>query len=83
MIEEISEKQKPEGWPANAIECQLENIQYQVKKFKLNPKPTPIPIKITIAKKILIFFFIEELFLVELSSILIILSIIFFNIIRF
>lgn len=37
MIEEISEKQKPEGWPANAIECQLENIQYQVKKFKLNP----------------------------------------------
>ena len=35
MIEEISEKQKPEGWPANAIECQLENIQYQVKNLNL------------------------------------------------
>lgn len=28
---------KPEGWPANAIECQLENIQNQVNKFIKDP----------------------------------------------
>lgn len=28
---------KPENWPANAIECQLENIQNQMDKFKKNP----------------------------------------------
>lgn len=28
---------KPENWPANAIECQLENIQSQMDKFKINP----------------------------------------------
>lgn len=28
---------KPEDWPANAIECQLENIQSQIKEFKENP----------------------------------------------
>lgn len=28
---------KPEGWPANAIECQLENIQMQLDEFIRNP----------------------------------------------
>ena len=28
---------KPENWPANAIECQLENIQNQMDKFKRDP----------------------------------------------
>jgi len=28
---------KPEGWPANAIECQLENIKIQVDKFRKDP----------------------------------------------
>lgn len=28
---------KPEGWPANAIECQLENIQMQLDEFMRNP----------------------------------------------
>lgn len=28
---------KPQGWPANAIECQLENIQKQLKEFRKNP----------------------------------------------
>lgn len=30
-------KNKPEEWPSNAIECQLENIYTQVEKFKENP----------------------------------------------
>lgn len=34
-IDEV--KTKPDDWPANAIECQLENIQTQVEKFKKNP----------------------------------------------
>ncbi|WP_343339143.1 hypothetical protein TPELB_14980 [Terrisporobacter petrolearius] len=36
-IEYFDMKNKPEGWPANAIECQLENIYTQVEKFKENP----------------------------------------------
>ena len=28
---------KPKDWPANAIECQLENIQNQMDEFKRNP----------------------------------------------
>lgn len=28
---------KPDNWPANAIECQLENIQMQLEKFKKQP----------------------------------------------
>lgn len=31
-IDEV--KTKPDDWPANAIECQLENIQTQVEKLK-------------------------------------------------
>ncbi len=38
MNYEINEvKEKPDGWPANAIECQLENIQEYIDKFKRNP----------------------------------------------
>lgn len=33
----IDEKDKPEKWPANAIESQLENIQNQLNKFLDNP----------------------------------------------
>lgn len=29
--------EKPEKWPANAIECQLENILVQIDKFKKDP----------------------------------------------
>ncbi|MCI8485979.1 MAG: hypothetical protein HFJ20_02565 [Clostridia bacterium] len=37
-LEEIDEiKDKPNDWPANAIECQLENIQNQVYKFEKEP----------------------------------------------
>ena len=37
-LEEIDEiKDKPNDWPANAIECQLENIQNQIYKFKKEP----------------------------------------------
>lgn len=34
-VEEVIDK--PEGWPANAIECQLENIQMQLDEFMKNP----------------------------------------------
>ncbi len=34
-IEEVTEK--PEGWPANAIECQLDNVQKALDEFKDNP----------------------------------------------
>ena len=34
-MEEVIDK--PEGWPANAIECQLENIQMQLDEFMKNP----------------------------------------------
>lgn len=34
-MEEVIDK--PEGWSANAIECQLENIQMQLDKFMRNP----------------------------------------------
>ena len=33
-MEEVIDK--PEGWPANAIECQLENIQMQLDEFMKN-----------------------------------------------
>lgn len=29
--------EKPEGWPANAIECQLENIQTKLDRFRKDP----------------------------------------------
>lgn len=34
-ISEVTDK--PENWPANAIECQLENILEQIDKFKKDP----------------------------------------------
>lgn len=37
MIDEIDIDSKPKDWPANAIECQLENIQQQIDIFKKNP----------------------------------------------
>lgn len=37
MIDEIDIDSKPKDWPANAIECQLENIQRQIDVFKKNP----------------------------------------------
>jgi len=36
-IEYFDMENKPENWPSNAIECQLENINIQVEKFKENP----------------------------------------------
>jgi len=36
-IKYINMQNKPDKWPANAIECQLENIQVQISKFKENP----------------------------------------------
>lgn len=36
-MEEIDINCKPEKWPANAIECQLENIMNQLENFKINP----------------------------------------------
>lgn len=33
----INDDKKPDQWPANAIECQLENIQMQLEKFKKHP----------------------------------------------
>lgn len=37
MIDEIDIDSKPKDWPANAIECQLENIQNQLEQFIANP----------------------------------------------
>lgn len=34
-ISEVTDK--PENWPANAIECQFENISEQIDKFKKDP----------------------------------------------
>ncbi len=34
-ISEVTDK--PENWPANAIECQLENISEQIDIFKKDP----------------------------------------------
>ena len=36
-IEYTSDIDKPKDWPANAIECQLENIMLQLDKFKREP----------------------------------------------
>lgn len=36
-IEYTDMENKPEGWPSNAIECQLQNISNQLKKFKEDP----------------------------------------------
>jgi hypothetical protein len=36
-IEYFDMSEKPEQWPANAIECQLENIYTAIDKFKENP----------------------------------------------
>lgn len=36
-VEYFNIDEKPEDWPANAIECQLENIYTQINKFKENP----------------------------------------------
>jgi hypothetical protein len=36
-IETFNMDEKPEGWPANAIECRLENINDQLDEFKKNP----------------------------------------------
>lgn len=33
----INMDDKPEKWPANAIECQLDNLYTQIKKFKEYP----------------------------------------------
>lgn len=33
----ITIKNKPDDWPANDIECQLENIKNQIEEFKKNP----------------------------------------------
>lgn len=36
-IDTINMNNKPDKWPANAIECQLENIDFQLQKFKEDP----------------------------------------------